>query len=62
MQSEEITTLTSRLGKCRKMLTKEIADSTKILNAYDKRIKEKSALRQKFEDSANQLNEILNQQ
>ena len=30
--------------------------------ACHKRIKEESALRQKFEDSTNQLNEILNQQ
>ena len=43
------------------MLTKEIADSNEIIIAYHKRIKEESALRQKFEDSANHLNEILNQ-
>ena len=43
-QSEGIITLTSWLGKCRKMLTKEIADSNKIMNAYYKRIKEESAL------------------
>ena len=62
MQSEEITTLTSQLEKSRKMLSKEIADSNEIMIACHKRIKEESALRQKFEDSTNQLNEILNQQ
>ena len=62
MQSEEITTLTSQLEKSRKMLTKEIADSNEIMIACHKRIKEESALRQKFEDSTNHLNEILNQQ
>ena len=44
------------------MLTKEIADSNEIMIACHKRIKEESVLRQKFEDSTNQLNEILNQQ
>ena len=44
------------------MVTKEIADSNEIMIACHKRIKEESALRQKFEDSTNQLNEILNQQ
>ena len=62
MQSEEITTLTSQLEKSRKMLSKEIADSNEIMIACHKRIKEESALRQKFEDSTNHLNEILNQQ
>ena len=62
MQSEEITTLTSQLEKYRKMLSKEIADSNEIMIACHKRIKEESALWQKFEDSTNQLNEILNQQ
>ena len=62
MQAEEITTLTSQLEKSRKMLTKEIADSNEIMIACHKRIKEESALRQKFEDSTNHLNEILNQQ
>ena len=61
MQSEEITTLTSQLEKSRKMLTKEIADSNEIMITCHKRIKEESALRQKFEDSTNKLNEILNQ-
>ena len=61
MQFEEITTLTSQREKCRKMLIKQIADNNEIMNAYHKRIKEESALRQKFEDSTNQLNEILNQ-
>ena len=62
MQFEEITTLTSQLEKSRKMFTKEIADSNEIMIACHKRIKEESALRQRFEDSTNQLNEILNQQ
>ena len=44
------------------MLSKEIADSNEIMIAYHKRIKEESALRQKFEDSTNQLNEILYQE
>ena len=60
MQFEEITTLTSQLEKSRKMLTKEIADSNEIMIACHKRIKEESAPRQKFEDSTNHLNEILN--
>ena len=62
MQAEEITTLTSQLEKSRKMLSKEIADINEIMIACHKRIKEESALRQKFEDNTNQLNEILNQQ
>ena len=62
MQSEEIATLTSQLEKSRKMVTKEIEDSNEIMIACHKRIKEESALRQKFEDSTNQLNEILSQQ
>ena len=62
MQSEEIATLTSQLEESRKMLTKEIVDSNEIMIAYHKRIKEESALRQKFEDGTNHLNEILNQQ
>ena len=62
MQAEEITTLTSQLEKSRKILSKEIADSNEIMIACHKRIKEESALRQKFEDSTNQWNEILNQQ
>ena len=57
MQSEEITTLTSELEKSRKMLSKEIADSNEIMITCHKRIKEESSLRQKFEDSTNQLNE-----
>lgn len=44
------------------MLTKENADSNEIMIACHKRIKEESAFRQKFEDSTNHLNEILNQQ
>ena len=62
MQSEEITILTSQLEKSKKMLTKEIADNNEIMIACHKRIKEESALRQKFEDNTNHLNEILNQQ
>ena len=62
MQSKEITTFTNQLEKSRKMLTKEIADRNEIMIACHKRIKEESALRQRFEDSTNQLNEILNQQ
>ena len=61
MQSEEITTLTSQLEKSRKMLSKEIADSNEIIIACHMRIKEESVLQQRFEDSTNQLNEILNQ-
>jgi hypothetical protein len=44
------------------MLSKEIAESNEMMIACHKSIKEKSALRQKFQDSTNQLNEILNQQ
>jgi len=62
MQSEEITTLTSQLEKSRKMLSNEIADSNEIMIACHKIIKEESALRQKFEDNTNHLNEILNKQ
>ena len=61
MQSEEIATLTSQLKESRKMVTRKIAESDEIIIAYHKRIKEESALRQKFKDSTNQLNEILSQ-
>ena len=61
MQSEKITTLTGQLEKSRKMLTKEITDRNEIMIACHKRIKEESALRQKFEDNTNHLNEIPNQ-
>ena len=44
------------------MVTRKIAESDDIIIAYHKRIKAESALRQKFEDSTNQLNEILSQQ
>ena len=49
MQSKEITTLTSQLEKSRKMVTREIAESNEIMIACHKRIKEESALGQKFE-------------